>query len=165
MNWKLVKVKFQSIDEATGKDKTVTEQHLFDAYSFTEAETNAIKIFEEEIGGDFNITHITPYKVTDVFFGDGEIWCRAKVVYTAADEATGKEKKVNTYALIKGDSIKEAREALVNELKDCLVPYKIEEIKETKIIEVYPYNYDQAQVTMLEKEGFKKVHNENSPTN
>jgi len=154
----LINAKYQKIDEATGKDKTVKEQYLFDAVSFTEAETRAIKILKEELGCEFIVNRITPQNIHDVFFNeDGEAWYKCKVVYIDADPNTGKEKKTNAFSLIYANSIEDAREKLGEELSEVLIPWDVTEIKETKIIDVFPYDSAEAQSMKLESEGFKKV--------
>jgi len=150
-NWFECKIKYQKIDEATGKDKTIKESYLIDAVSFTEAEARAYKILEEEIGQEFIITNINPVNINDVFFDeDGEIWYKCKVVYIDADPSNGKEKKTGTFALAYANSIKDACEKLEKHLSEVLIPWEVKSIAETNIFDVFPYNAEEAAERKVE---------------
>ena len=143
-NWMEVKIKYQKIDEATGKDKTVNESYLIDAVSFTEAEARAYEFITPEISHEFIITHIRTVNITDVFFNyDGDLWYKCKVVYIHTDQNTGKDKKTAVHNLICANSIKDAEEKLAKELSEVLIPWECKTIAETNIIDVLPYNEEE----------------------
>ena len=69
------KVRYQKIDEQSGKDKKVTETYLFNAISFTEAESRIYKEMESLISGEFLVTNIRKANYADIFnFEDGDRW-------------------------------------------------------------------------------------------
>ena len=126
--WFLCKATYLRTDEE-GKQKKVVEELLFDAVSFTEAET---KLYEA-IGTDedLKVTHITKTKYTDLL--DDEVsmhWYSVKSVYTTSDD-----KEVKDLFLIRAGNI---QEVLNNFYADFSVDYhKIKEVKQTNILTVY----------------------------
>lgn len=157
-NWYQAKIKYQKVNEATGKDQTIKESYLTDGVSFTEVEARVYKVLEDELGIEFIVTNITPVNFHDIFHNeDGEIWYKCKVVYIDADPSNGKEKKTGTYALTYANSIKDACEKLEKELSEVLIPWEVKSIAETNIFDVFPYNAGEAEAMKLEAEGFVKV--------
>lgn len=140
-NWMICKVKYQSIDEATRKDKTFNSQYLIDSINFTEAESKITTILTSELNHEFVITEIDNYKVNEVFVSDdGDKWYKCKVSYIDVNPNTGKEKRTNTYDIIYAYDIKDAFEKLEDELSQILIPWECSSIIETKIIDVFPYD-------------------------
>lgn len=139
-NWFECKVKYDKVDEHTGKDKKVTETYLFDAFSFTEAEARANEEFEKMISSEFLISNLKKVNYSDIFsYDDGDRWFKCKVVLVDMDEKSGKEKKTNNYMLVQADNIKEAIEKLEKELETILVPYEVPSISESPIMDLFPY--------------------------
>ena len=139
-NWFECKVRYDKIDEQSGKEKTVTEPYLVDAMSFTEAEERIHKEMEAYISGDFEVSAIKREKLADVFhFEDSDKWYKCKVVYVDVDEKSGKEKKTAYPMLVMGNSIENATENIESSLKDIIVPWELKGINESKILDIFPY--------------------------
>ena len=91
--WFLCKVKYAKETE-DGLLKSISEQYLVDAVSFTEAEAILYDRLGSQIRGDFQVTGISKSNIVDVFFyEDADIWHKCKVTYLVADGDSGKEKK------------------------------------------------------------------------
>lgn len=143
-SWYLVKNRYQKEDEA-GNLKTINEAYLFDAVSYTESEARA---YRQIVTGasDFSVTSITRMRLADLFsYEDGEKWFKAKVVYFSVDEKSGKEKKVVNYMLVNADGIDQALQRITESLRTMLIPYETTDINLTPILDVFPYNPDEAE--------------------
>ena len=147
--WFTGKVKYQKPDHQ-GKLKSVTETYLIDAVSFTDAETRIHGEFESIIQGEFKVNSLVPAKITDIFdYEDSEKWVKCKVSYVTVDEESGKESKINNLMLVTADNLKQAYERIEESLKDMLVPFEINSMADTNIIDVFPFGG--------EKEAYAKV--------
>lgn len=137
MNWYTIKVRYvKQLDN--GALKRITESYLVKAVSFTEAEAMIHKSLEEIIRGEFKVQNITPFEVHDLFvYGDTGVFYRAKVQYEGIDSDSEKANKVTQFMLIEAMNTKDAIERLNESLKGLLVDYKIPEVKETKIIDIF----------------------------
>ena len=94
--WFLCKVKYAKETEE-GLLKSISEQYLVDAVSFTEAEAILYDKLGSQIRGDFQVSGISKSNIVDVFFyDDADIWYKCKVTYLIADGDNGKEKKGNS---------------------------------------------------------------------
>lgn len=155
MNWFVVKIRFQKEDEA-GSLKTHNEEYLFDATSYAEAEANGYKRIATG-SSDFSVSSISKMRLSDLFsYEDGDFWFKAKVVYFSVDERSGKEKKVSNHMLVNADGVHQALDRIVESLRTMLVPYEVEGINLTKILDVFPYDNSGADETE-EEEAFKPV--------
>lgn len=124
--------------------KNVSEKYLIDAVSFTEAEARIYDLLGSVIRGDFQVKGIQKTNINDVFlYEDTDIWHQGKITYTVADADSGKEKKVTQYMLVSAHNVKEAYERIQESLSNMLVSYQIPEIKETNIVEVFPYEKEE----------------------
>lgn len=142
-NWYRVIVKYNKPDEETGLLKSVTEQYLFDAMSYTEAEARVYEELADSIQGEWTIHKITKTRILDVFtYPDGDFWHQCKVTYSVADGDNGKEKKVTNLMLVTARDVKEAYDRIFDSLNNMLVTFRITEVKETKIVEVFPFSTD-----------------------
>lgn len=134
------KVKYEKIDEATGKQKTVTEKYLIDAVSFTEAEARIYTEMELMISGEFIIVAITRANYTDIFNDDkGGIYYRAKVSFITIDENSGREKKTTNSILVVADNVADADIKLKQGLDGIVVPFEISSISDSKIMDLFLY--------------------------
>ena len=141
--WFECKVKYQKVDEETGKDKKVTEPYLIDAISFTEAEARISEQMESMVSGEFSINNIKRVNYTDVFnYEEGDRWFKCKVVYVDIDEASGKEKKTSNYMLVLADHVDHAYERLHESLSDMIIPFEVPSISESPIMDIFPYFND-----------------------
>lgn len=138
--WFTCKIKYQKIDEK-GKAKNVSEMYLLDAVSFTEAEKRIYEKMESMVQGEFYVTGIAKARISDVFYyEDSDTWHRCKMVYTLEEEGNGKEKKITNYVLLTAPNVKEAYERMYQSLNNMLVDFRVTEIVESPILEVFPYD-------------------------
>lgn len=148
-NWFEVKVKYEKIDER-GAVKKVTEPYMVDALTFTEAEARATSELEAYLSGEYliwdisrsNVTELFPLSPSDKAFDASDLWFKFKVGFITIDEEKGTEKVKNTYMLVQAMDIKTARENITEAMSGQLSDYVITEIKETKIMDVFPYSAD-----------------------
>ena len=138
-NWFECTIKYEKTAEE-GKIVKVSEKHLVDALSFTEAEARIIKEMEPFISGEFQVSAIKRVRINELFWNEnGDKWFKAKVNYVTLDEESGREKKTAVYMLIQANDLKEAREGLVDGMKGSMADYEAESLTETKIIDVFKY--------------------------
>ncbi len=139
-SWFLCKIKYKKEDNK-GRIKTVSEQYLVDAVSFTEAE----KRLHIELGsllGEFHLSNITRSNVADVYlYEDSDIWYRCKICYISIDEAQEREKNITTNMLLTANDIKTAYERVQHQLRTMVVNYEVPEISQVAILEVFA-NYE-----------------------
>lgn len=148
-NWFECRVKYEKIDQSTGKTKKVTEPYLIDAVTFSEAEERIYKKLEEMIAGEFKVKAINKANVSDVFeYEAGELWFKCKVSYTDVCEESGKEKKVNNYMLVTADNSREAYDRIQESLKEMIVPFEIPAISESAIVDVFPYDPNESKLNL-----------------
>jgi hypothetical protein len=137
--WFLTKVSYAKENEE-GLLKQINEQYLFDAVSFTEAESLIYDKLGSQIRGDFMVKSISRSNIVDVFFyEDADLWHQCKVTYLIADGDTGKEKRVTQYMIVTASNVDEAFIRINESLSNMLVSFTVPEIKETRIVEVFPY--------------------------
>ena len=142
--WFLAKVKYQKEDQETGLLKSVTEPYLFDAMSYTEAETRVYEELADSIRGELSVPRITKTKYIDVIrYDDSDIWHRCKVTYFVADGDSGKERKVTNLLLVTAHDVKQAYDRIRESLSTMMVSFRVPEVVETPIVEVYPYEGQQ----------------------
>jgi len=144
--WFLCKVKYAKENEQ-GLLKNVSEQYLVDAVSFTEAEARIYDMLGSTIRGDFQVTNISKSNFVDVFpYDDIDIWHKCKITYVVADADSGKEKKVTQYMLVTAHDVKEAYERIHECLSNMLVTFRVPDITESAIVEVFPYERDDEEL-------------------
>jgi hypothetical protein len=123
-----------------GLVKKVTEQYLVDALSFTEAEARITKEMEPYISGEFTVSVINRYPLSELFLGgDGDRYYKSKLAFITLDERTGKDRRTNFNALSQASDIQQAKDIIVDGMKGSLSDYEIVEVKETQILDVFRY--------------------------
>ena len=138
-NWFESKVTYEKTLE-NGMQKKVTESYLLDALSWTEAEARTIEELKPYISGEFTIADIKRYKLSELFFSeDGDRYFKAKIQFITLDEKSGTEKKISAYMLAQANDIDQAQEVIKEGMKGTMADYVIAEVKETKIMDVFPY--------------------------
>ncbi|UZD24298.1 DUF4494 domain-containing protein [Algoriphagus halophytocola] len=141
--WFLCKVKYAKENEQ-GLLKNISEQYLVDAVSFTEAEAILFDRLASQIRGDFQVTSLSKSNIVDVFFyEDADIWYKCKISYMVADGESGKEKKVTQYMIVTAADAKEAYDRIQESLSNMLVSFRVPDIVESPIVEVFPYERDE----------------------
>ncbi|TVP53672.1 MAG: DUF4494 domain-containing protein, partial [Mongoliibacter sp.] len=127
--------------------ENVSEQYLVDAVSFTEAEARIYDMLGSTIRGDFQVTNISKSNFVDVFpFDDIDIWHKCKITYVVADADSGKEKKVTQYMLVTAHDVKEAYDRIHESLSNMLVTFRVPDIVESPIVEVFPYEHEDEEL-------------------
>lgn len=175
--WFLCKVKYAKENEE-GLLKNVSEQYLVDAVSFTEAEARIYDMLGSVIRGDFQVTNISKSNIVDVFFyEDIDIWHKCKITYIVTDADSGKEKKVTQFMLVTAHDVKEAYERIFESLNNMLVTFRVPEVTESPIVEIFPYEKDDEELlpppgvnlkpiseVKAEQERREEVRNSNKPS-
>lgn len=124
---------------ANGLNKTVNEQYLLDAVSFTEAEARTIEELTPYIAGDFKIPRLTKPKVSELFLDEtADKFYKVKVAFITIDENTSTEKKTNSFILVQANDFKSAYVRFTERMKGTMADYEIVAITETPIVEFYP---------------------------
>jgi hypothetical protein len=137
--WFKAAVKYQQESE-NGLVKDVVDQYLIDALSYTEAEARVYEELGSVIRGEFEIKSLTKSRIVDIFhYDDSDVWYSCKVTYIVADENSGKEKKITNMMLVTASNVKEAYERIHESLSNMLVPFQVPEVKESPIVEIFPY--------------------------
>ena len=138
--WFECKVKYVKTDEATGKEKKVTEPYLIDAVSFTDAESRIYKEMETYVLGDFSVSNIKVVNFAELLPNDtGDRWFRVKLVYVSIDEEAGKERKVNSYLMVQANDVREAYDHVTVYMKNSVSDYTIPSISESPIMDIFPF--------------------------
>lgn len=133
-------IKYDKTQE-NGMEKKVSESYLVDALSFTEAEALIIEEMTPFISGEFLVSGIKRSNIRELFYNEvGDKWFKCKVNFITLDEKSGSEKRTASYMLVYASTVDEADKNLKEGMKGTLADYEIESIKETKIMDVYPYN-------------------------
>lgn len=136
-----VKARFDRTME-NGMQKKVKETYLFDAISFSEAEARAAEELVPFANGDFEVTDIKRAGYTELFPSDSESadkWYAVRINFITLDERSGKEKKTKAEYLVQAAEINGARTNFMQGMKGTMADYEIVSIKETPIMDVYPY--------------------------
>lgn len=122
-----------------GFTKVITEEYLTAALSFTEAEK---KTSETALSypnyGEFDIIAMSRTKFSEIVYGakEADKWFKCKINTTILDERNGREKKTPIFFCVNADNALEAHHRLDEHLKKTVMDYTVEQVDETKIIEV-----------------------------
>jgi hypothetical protein len=135
----MCKIKIKKEDDK-GRIKTLSEQYLIDAVSFTDAE----KRLHEQLStthGEFHLANVSRSSVAEVhLYDDSDVWNRCKICYVSIDEAEGRERKITTTMLLTANDIRTAFERVQHQLRSMIVDYEIPEIAQVPILDVFAYN-------------------------
>lgn len=144
-NYFLSTVRYEKTME-NGLQKTVNEQYLFDALSFTEAEARTIEELTPFMSGEFSIPTIVKPRISELFLSDdtaADRFYKVKVASITLDEKSGAEKKTNSFILVQASDFKNAYDRFVYGMKGTMADYEIISIVETQILDYYPSKYDE----------------------
>lgn len=139
--WFETKIKFQKLMD-TGEMKKVTETYVVDALSFSEAESSIIKEMTDYISGDMEVKAIKIAPYGEVFISDvdnEDKWYKVKVAFITIDEKTEKEKKCNTYYLVQGSSVENAKKNVDEVFSTSMMDYSVVSISETDVMDVFEH--------------------------
>ena len=137
-NWFLVKIRYEKTVE-DGKIVKVSEQHLIDALTFSEAEARINEEMIPFISGEFITSNISRARINELFESKGSKWYKSKVYFISLDEEKGVEKRTAATMLVQADSVKDAWDVLEVGMKCTLSDYEVAGINETAILDVYKY--------------------------
>ena len=136
-----VKARFEKTME-NGMVKKVKEPYLFDAMSFSEAEARAIGELQPFMKGECEVTDIKRASYEELIPSDREQadkWYAVRVAFITLDARTGKEKKTKYDYLVQAADINDARISFNEAMKQTMADYETVSIKETPMVDVYPY--------------------------
>ena len=139
--WFEIKVRYEKVAE-NGMNKKVTEPYLVDALSFTEAEARIIEEMSPFITGEFTVSDIKRANYSELFTSEEEAadkWYAGKLAFITLDEKSGAEKKTHTTVLIQAADMHDAMKKLDEGMKGTMADYSSILLKETKIVDVFPY--------------------------
>lgn len=138
--WFECKIKYEKMTEE-GTLKSVTEQYVVDALSFSEAEERITEQMSAYISGEFEVTDVKKAAYKEVFFDDGDNcsdrWYRAKLDFITLDEKTEKEKLSRVTYLVNAATLKGAFQNVEKAMSDTWIDYSTASISETKIMDVF----------------------------
>ena len=141
-NWFLVKIRYEKTVE-DGKIVKVSEQHLIDALTFSEAEARINEEMIPFISGEFITSNISRARINELFESNGDKWYKAKVYFISLDEEKGVEKRTAVTMLVQADSVKDAWDVLEAGMKGTMASYEVAGINETAILDVYKYKVEE----------------------
>lgn len=145
VNYFLSTVRYEKTME-NGLNKTVSEQYLFDALSFTEAEARTIEELKPYISGEFTIPQIVKPRISELMLSEdvsADRYYKVKVSFITLDEKSGAEKKTNSFILVQASDFKNAYDRFIEGMKGTMADYEIVSIVETQILDYYPAKYDE----------------------
>lgn len=129
-----------------GLNKTVSEQYLLDALSFTEAEARTMEELKPYISGEFTIPQIVKPRISELILTEdmsADRYYKVKVSFITLEEKSGVEKKTNSSILVQASDFKNAYDRFIEEMKGTIADYEIVSIIETQIMDYYPAKYDE----------------------
>jgi len=144
------KVKYEKVDEQSGKNKKVTETYLLDAVSFTEAETRIYKEMETMIRGEFTIMAIKKANFSEIIEGE-DIYYRGKLKFQSICEKSGKVKEVINNILVGAENIPEAYKAIDEAFKGFTADYKVSGLVDSNIMDFFKYSSEQPKIQTTEE--------------
>lgn len=131
-----VKATYDKMTE-NGLVKKVTEPYLFDALSFTEAESRAIEELTPFISGDFTVKACKRTPIAEIFNLGAERYYLAKVAFITIDEKTAQEKRTISQILVGASNFKEAYDNFLDKMGDTLADFELVSLTETPILDVF----------------------------
>ena len=136
-NWFNCTINLKKFNEE-GHATSNSEQHVIQAYTYTEAEAGIHQVMSKMGGGTFEISKITKTNISEVHPNEhSDKWFKAKVALVAYDEESGKERQTSIYMLVGGENIHEVYTQVKEIMKGYGSGYVIPSITYTKILEVY----------------------------
>ena len=152
--WFVCGIRYEKTME-DGSEKKVTEQHVIDALSFTEAEQRITEEMSHYISGEFSIKTCALANFREVFFDDADNsdkWYKVKVAFISIDEKTLKEKRSNVNYLVQAASISNAIKNVESVMGGTMIDYVILSAAETPIFDVFEYQLKEDSDANGEKE-------------
>ncbi len=139
--WFVCKIKYEKVTE-DGTQKKVSETHVVDALSFSEAEKRITENISAYISGDYEIVDISIAPFKEIFFADDNMsdkWYKSKLQFITIDEKTDKEKRSNSTYLVQAASLEGARKSIDEVMGTTMIDYVIAGVNETNIMDVFEH--------------------------
>ena len=141
-NWFECKVTYDKLLE-NGTQKRVSEPFLVDALSFTEAEARIIEEVRPYISGDYSVEAVGKAKISEMFFNEaGDRFFKFRVYFITLNEKSGAEKRTAVNMMAQACTLKEAIAVLEEGMKSTMADYSIASVKETSIMDVFPFRVE-----------------------
>ena len=140
-NWFECKIRYEKVME-NGMNKKVTEPYLVEALSFTEAESHIIEEITPFISGEFAVAGIKIANYSEVFpceEGSADRWYACRLELVTLDERKGTEKKTKSNVLVQAADLRDSMKRLEESMKGTMADYSAVCIKETLVMDVFPY--------------------------
>ena len=136
-NWFNVKVKFTFKDD-DGNLKKATQNGIFNAVNFSDAETRAITEFSKigNLGSEISVLSISRNEISSIidnYYSD--FWYEVKIQFELLDTESEKSKKIINKYMVTSNSIELATLYIKNHLDG---QYEIVSVRECKNTDVYP---------------------------
>lgn len=136
--WIEVQARYEKLAD-NGAPVKVTDLHLVDALSCTEAEARVVEEITPFVSGKFNVLKVSKTKISEIFWDkSGDRFYKAKLNFITIDERSGVEKRSASFIVVQASSFKEAYDNLIEGMKGTLADYEIESIAETRYVDVLP---------------------------
>lgn len=138
MNWYQVKARLERIN-ADGAIKATSEVFLVKANSFATAERATMEEVVKYATGVVDVVAMARKNYKEVFASneaDADKWFKCKLSFLTIDAKSDKEKKTAHLFLVKAVSALTAHQAVDAFMSTSLSDYVIEQVEETKIIDV-----------------------------
>lgn len=138
MNWYQVKARLERVAD-NGTIKADSEVFLIKANSFATAESVTMEEVVQYATGGVDVVAMARKNYKEVFVSneaDADKWFKCKLSFLTIDEKSGKEKKTAHLFLVKAVSALTAHQAVDAFMDTSLSDYVIEQVEETKIIDV-----------------------------
>lgn len=136
MEYFKVGIRYDRINEQNGQEETVTEQRLFDAVTFGEAENMATHLAELITSGEFSLPAIVRTNLDHVENGDNDFFWQVELKTKVLNEQTGRENISYLYVLLSVETAEQAMEKALELFSDSIYGVKVSGVNETKIIEL-----------------------------
>ena len=133
-----VKIKTEE-QSNNGAIKKVSESYLFDALSFTEAESRATEEFREQSVGEFSVASVRKRNFIDVLESTNTVddkFYEVRLAFITINDS-GLEKKTNNTILVQSFSLQNAVEKVQKHMKGSIADYELISVKQTPILEFY----------------------------
>lgn len=128
--------------EIGGKLQKVTEQYLFDALSYTEAEARTIEECTPQTSEDsFSIANLVKPHIAELFLTDNlsaDKFYKITVCFITIDEKTAQEKRTKSIILVQAQDFDDAVRRFKEGMKGTMADYEIYSVTETAILEYFP---------------------------
>lgn len=102
------------------------------------------------MSGEFTIADISRYPLNELFFNEnGDRFYKAVIAFITLDERSGSEKKTKVNMLAQASDLQNAKDVIVKGMEGTLADYEIIEVKETPIMDVFPFSDTEVRTITL----------------